>query len=182
MAHYLEHYDDQVGCGISRVYSGAPLQRGNGIGSFLGGLFRRVIPILKSGARVLGKEALRTGVSVMEDMDANTPFKEALKKRVIESGHNLKRKATEKLGNLMKGSGYKALRGGPRGQLLRGRGAGSIGSRRKGVKKSKLRKKKPGLAGIKKKKITLKRKKKKKKKSCCGSKRRRTVADIFGAR
>lgn len=93
--------------GIPRVFVGAPYQRGHGIGSFLGGLFRRVFPYLRKGVRAVGKEALRAGINVIEDVENNTPLKDALKTRFKESRGNLKRKATEKISNLMKGSGYK---------------------------------------------------------------------------
>ncbi|XP_011631040.1 uncharacterized protein LOC105423095 [Pogonomyrmex barbatus] len=57
--------------------------------------------------RAVGKEALRAGIGVMEDVENNTPFREAVKTRLKESGGNLKRKAKENISNLMKGSGYK---------------------------------------------------------------------------
>lgn len=105
-----EYYETQNGRGggIPRVFVGAPYQRGHGIGSFLGGLFRRVLPFLSKGARAVGKEALRAGINVIEDVENNTPWKEAIKTRLKESRRNLKRKATEKISNLMRGSGYKA--------------------------------------------------------------------------
>ena len=110
---YEAYYDDDIqrggnrGGGILRVFIGSPYQRGHGIGSFLGGLFRKILPYLSRGARVVGKEALRAGLNVIEDVENNTPMKEALKTRLKESGGNLKRKAEEKINNLMTGSGYK---------------------------------------------------------------------------
>ena len=100
-----EYYDIQSGRGggIPRVFVGAPYQRGHGIGSFLGGLFRRVFPYLSKGVRAVGKEALRAGINVIEDVENNTPFKEAVKSRLKESRGNLKRKAKEKISSLMKG-------------------------------------------------------------------------------
>ena len=43
------------------------VQRGNGIGSFFRGLFRFVKP-LYSGAKAIGKEALKTGSNIITDM------------------------------------------------------------------------------------------------------------------
>lgn len=116
MAYYDEYFDMQTGSGartgyggISHVYIGSPNQRGHGIGSFLGGLFRRIIPLLKQGARTVGKEALRSGMNVATDiMESGIHPREAFKTRLRESGENLKRKAEEKISTLMKGSGYKA--------------------------------------------------------------------------
>lgn len=103
-----EYYNPPIrGGGIPRVFVGAPYQRGHGIGSFLGGLFRKVLPYLTKGVRAVGKEALRTGINVIEDVENNTPFKVALGNRLKESRGNLKRKAEEKINSLMKGSGYK---------------------------------------------------------------------------
>ncbi|RLU21738.1 hypothetical protein DMN91_006114 [Ooceraea biroi] len=72
------------GGGIPRIFVGAPYQRGHGIGSFLGGLFMRVLPYLGKGARAVGKEALRAGLSVLEDVGNNTPLKEAVKTTVLQ--------------------------------------------------------------------------------------------------
>jgi len=48
--------------GIGPIYSVPPfVQRGHGIGSSLRGLWRTVRPVLWSGAKSLGREALRTG-------------------------------------------------------------------------------------------------------------------------
>lgn len=95
------------GGGIPRVFVGSSYQRGHGIGSFLGGLFRKVLPYLGKGLRAVGKEALRAGMNVIEDVGNNTALRESVKNRFAESRGNLKRKAEEKIKNLMKGSGYK---------------------------------------------------------------------------
>ena len=63
----LRYYQHQAGRGscrgvIGSVYSVPPIyQRGYGIGSFLGGLWRMVRPILWSGAKTVGRETLRKG-------------------------------------------------------------------------------------------------------------------------
>ncbi|XP_072766287.1 uncharacterized protein F54H12.2-like [Anoplolepis gracilipes] len=66
MTDYYEYYNLQSGRGggIPRVFVGAPYQRGHGIGSFLGGLFRRILPYLSRGACAVGKEALQAGTSI----------------------------------------------------------------------------------------------------------------------
>lgn len=109
---YDEYFNNQIGCGystgIGRVYIGS-YQRGHGgVGRFLAGLFRRVLPLLKSGAKTLGKEAVRTGINVVNDVTTqNKPISEAFQNRIRESARNLKRKAEEKLDKMMQGSGYK---------------------------------------------------------------------------
>ena len=110
MDRYDEYFDVQLGVrgGVGRIYIGAPYQRGHGgIGSFLAGVFRRVLPLLSRGAKAVGKEALRAGANIVSDIATrNTPVSESFRTRVKESGQVLKRKAEEKLDKLMEGSGY----------------------------------------------------------------------------
>ncbi|KAL6254777.1 hypothetical protein P5V15_014106 [Pogonomyrmex californicus] len=53
------------------------------------------------------KETLRVGINALEDVGNNIPLKESIKTRFKELSRNLKRKAEEKIKDLMKGSGYK---------------------------------------------------------------------------
>lgn len=107
---YQLYYANQAGSGIGAIYRGAPYQRGHGIGSFLGGIFRSILPLFKTGARAVGKEALRTGSNFLGDLVQNRPAKEAFRGRLQEAGINLKRKADQKIDSLMVGSGYKRSR------------------------------------------------------------------------
>lgn len=107
---YLKYYTHQAGSGVSNVYRGAEYQRGHGIGSFLGGLFRSVTPLLKSGVKALGKEALRSGLGFVSDMAYSVPTKESVRNRVKEMTGNLKRRADNKIESIMEGSGYKRRR------------------------------------------------------------------------
>lgn len=107
---YQQYYANQAGSGIGAIYRGAPYQRGHGIGSFLGGIFRSILPLFKTGARVVGKEALRTGSNILGDLVENRSAKESFRDRLQEAGVNLKRKADEKIDSLMVGSGYKRKR------------------------------------------------------------------------
>lgn len=107
---YQKYYADQAGHGIGAIYRGSPYQKGHGIGSFLGGIFRSILPLFKTGARAVGKEALRTGVNILGDVAENRPIKEAFHGRLQEAGKNLKRKADRKMDVLMEGSGYKRPR------------------------------------------------------------------------
>lgn len=107
---YQQYYINQAGNGIGAIYRGAPYQRGHGIGSFLGGIFRSILPLFKTGARVVGKEALRTGANILGDLVENKSAKEVLQNRLQEAGKNLKRKANSKLEQMMTGSGYKKIK------------------------------------------------------------------------
>lgn len=109
MSHYIQYYDEQIGGGgVKSYYVGSRYQRGNGVGAWLGGLLRRVLPYVASGAKAVGKEALRAGVRVVGDVANNgANFKEALASRARESRQTLKRKAADKLSEMMKGEGYK---------------------------------------------------------------------------
>lgn len=126
---YQHYYTHQAGSGIGIIYKGVPHQRGNGIGSFLGGLFRSVLPLLTSGARVVGKEALNAGIGLLSDIASARPLKQSLQSRLKDVNSNLKRKADEKIDSLMSGSGYKNRR--PFKKLA----IRSKASKRKGVKK-----------------------------------------------
>ncbi|OXU19552.1 hypothetical protein TSAR_003802, partial [Trichomalopsis sarcophagae] len=71
-------------------------QIGAGIGSYLKGLFRRVLPLVKRGAKSVGKDATCTSAKIMDDvMNENRPFREVLSKCVHEGGDNLKRKVVQ---------------------------------------------------------------------------------------
>jgi hypothetical protein len=81
-------------------------QKGAGIGSYLGGLFRRVFPLLRSGVKAVGKEALSTGVNLLKDVFGGRSLGESVGARVTEAGTNLSRKVGTKLQGMV-GSGYK---------------------------------------------------------------------------
>lgn len=171
--------DKQVGMGrrgyggISHVYIGTPNQRGHGIGSFLGGLFRSILPFLKSGAKAVGKEVLRTGVKIASDVvDREIPVRDSFHTRVRESGRNLKRQAEEKIDTLMRGSGYIPDSLNDAEHSVYNRSPMHIGTAKKiRVSKSKKRPKKRVASQKNKKKKRVVNKKKKKK--------LRTVSDIF---
>ena len=134
---YHHHYGEG-GRGINNIYVGSQHQRGHGLGSFFTGLFRRALPFLTKGARVVGKEALCAGVNILDDVaENNRSFKEAFKNRINESGQNLKCKAVEKLNKIMEESGYKGL---PR-KILRRRKERSKTIKRKRVGKRKTKRK-----------------------------------------
>lgn len=88
-SHYSQYFihQAQTGSGMG-YYSGMHSQRGHGLGSFLGGLFRTVLPLLKTGARVLGNEALKAGAGFLGDMATHADPMDSFKQRAAELGGN----------------------------------------------------------------------------------------------
>jgi len=97
------YYLDQAGSGMGEFYSGPIYQRGNGIGSYLSGLFRRVLPVLKRRSIAAGKEILNSGAKFMSDMEKNKKPHDAFNERARETLGNLKRIA-------MYGEGFKTAK------------------------------------------------------------------------
>ena len=107
---YTEYYLRQA---EGKDYGGgytSSSQKGDGLGSFLGGLFRRVLPLFKSGAKALGKGALSTGVNLLRDAITGKSMKDSMRTRITEAGGNLTTKAARKMESMV-GSGYKRCNG-----------------------------------------------------------------------
>lgn len=103
---YTAYYLNQAGCGFSNVYAGPMYQKGYGIGSFLGGLFRSVYPILKKGASIVGSELLKSGSNLLGDIASAQDPQIAIKRRGKEAINNLSRV----VGDKMFGAGYKTTK------------------------------------------------------------------------
>ena len=80
---YEDYYVKQSGNGMP-VFHGARMQRDHGLGSILSGLLRRAWPVIQSGAKAFGKQFLKTGLQVANDVVEGQTFKESGKKRVPE--------------------------------------------------------------------------------------------------
>jgi len=85
---YQDYYLNQVGRGLP-VYRGYVGQRGGGLGSVLGGLFRSAVPLLKSGGKQLLKHGAKAGLKVLDDVMSGQSIASSAKKRAKESGLNL---------------------------------------------------------------------------------------------
>jgi hypothetical protein len=103
--HYTRYFVGQSGVGgssIGRLYKASfRVQRGNGLGSFLRGLFGFVKP-LYSGAKAVGREALSTGFNILTDIlnkDPGQPVETIFKKRFAEAKGNLQQKIKNMTGN-----------------------------------------------------------------------------------
>jgi hypothetical protein len=66
---YHDYYLHQAGRGYP-VYVGTRYQRGHGLGSIFGALFKVAVPLLKKGAKTLGRKALKTSLNIAEDVVA----------------------------------------------------------------------------------------------------------------
>ena len=62
------------------VFYGARTQRDHGLGSIIGGLFRRALPFLSIGAKILGQQAM----NVATDMIDSKSFQDSTKSRLKE--------------------------------------------------------------------------------------------------
>ena len=78
-ALYEDYYTRQSG-GEVPVFYGARTQRGHGLGSILGGLFRRALLFLSSGAKILDQKAM----NVASDMTDGKSFQDSAKSRLKE--------------------------------------------------------------------------------------------------
>ena len=76
---YEDYYLNQSGNGMS-VFQGARMQRGHGLGSFLSGLFRNAWPLIQTGAKAFGKQFLRTGLQIANDVADGQELKESEQK------------------------------------------------------------------------------------------------------
>lgn len=92
---YTSYYLNQAGSGYGGIYSGPVYQRGYGIGSFLGGLFRAVIPLIRKGSIILGKECLKSGMDVVNDMENNEEVFSSLKRRGSELYQNIQKRTMD---------------------------------------------------------------------------------------
>ena len=81
---YETYYMDQTGNGMP-VFYGSRGQRGHGLGSILGGLFRGAMPMIKRGLAAFGKQALRTGLEMANDVADGYSVKSSAKQRIPQA-------------------------------------------------------------------------------------------------
>ena len=112
------------------VFQGAALQKGYGLGGILGGLLRSAVPLLKQGAKAIGKTALKSGIGLAQDALTGQNFKSAAKKRLKEAGKSLKNQAAQRMSG--EGRRYGNNR---RNRKRRGGAGGGGGVSRKSIKR-----------------------------------------------
>lgn len=111
---YTDYYLQQAGGGFD-IYSGAPYVRGYGIGSFLGGLWRVVMPLIKKGSIHVGREMAKSASNVFQDLGQDIDFKTSAKQRGLESLENIRKRAFGEMG----GTGYNSRKRRARSQSCR---------------------------------------------------------------
>lgn len=107
---HIAYYQAQAnGRGVGGVHKYAKTQRGNGIGSFFGGLFRRIMPYIKSGISSVGSELVSSGANILRDVLKGRDTKDSISERLTNVGTNLGAQASAKVSSML-GLGYKRRR------------------------------------------------------------------------
>ena len=91
-ASYEKYYLDQVGHG--EYFSGAAFQRGYGLGNIFASLGKAILPLVKFGAKAIGKQALKSGAAFASNVLAGKNVKQAALERTKQAGSTLLRQAT----------------------------------------------------------------------------------------
>lgn len=105
---YTDYYLSQIGGGLNDIgplyVSPRYYQQGRGVGSFLGGIFKYLKPLLYSGLEAIKKQTLKAGVNVLNDI-GKRPFKDILKQQGKQAVDELTEKGMRKLQKLSEQSG-----------------------------------------------------------------------------
>jgi hypothetical protein len=96
MNAYEKYYISQAG-GALPVFAGARTQKGHGLGSLFQGLARAATPLLVSGAKAAGKQAIKSGLQVMGDVARGRNLKRSLKNRGMQGVQQLLDSGIKKL-------------------------------------------------------------------------------------
>lgn len=132
---YTSYYVNQAGGNFNNFYSGPIYQRGNGIGSFLSGLFRVVMPLVKKGVLAAGDETLKSSFKIAKDIVTHGDIHKSVQERGREAIMNM----GSRTANHMFGSGMIASKCYDNKQLKLKR---QSVKKRKTVRKNKCSKKK----------------------------------------
>ncbi|GFY77377.1 uncharacterized protein F54H12.2 [Trichonephila inaurata madagascariensis] len=97
---YEDYYVNQAGNGLS-YYQGQSFQKGYGIGGWFKRLFRTALPFLTRGAKSVGKEVLKTGTQIANDLLEGQNLEDAAKHRAKETGRKLAREAIKKADDML---------------------------------------------------------------------------------
>ena len=95
--YYNDYYSRQVGEGLG-FFSGSTIQKGAGIGSLLGSVFRKTLPLIKSGAAHVGKQLLSTGVNIARDVLQGKNIKQSAGDNFKSAGAGLLTALSDSLG------------------------------------------------------------------------------------
>ena len=89
---FENHYKTQIGGGF---YAGVKHQRGYGLGGIFSKIGRFVIPLLKPVAKSIGRQVLRSGTLVADDILKGESPAAAFKKNLKRDAKELFRKASK---------------------------------------------------------------------------------------
>ena len=89
------YYLHQVGHG-GPYFSGSAYQKGYGLGGIFSSIAKTVLPLVKSGAKAIGKQVLRSGVGFASDVLEGKNAKQAAIDRAKSAGSNLLKVAVRK--------------------------------------------------------------------------------------
>lgn len=106
---FEEYYSNQGGNGLP-YYKGISLQRGSGLGGIFKSMYRMVLPLFKSGARALGKQALKSGIDIANDYVQGKDLKTASEQRAREAAKILTDKASTKVKTMIGGNKRKRVK------------------------------------------------------------------------
>lgn len=129
--------------GAIRGFAGREMQYGNGLGTFGRTLLRWAKPILK----YLGREGLKTGVNIGQDLLENRDIKESVSERMKESGAQIATDAVAAVKKKLTGRGRKSRKGRKKKKMARKRRTKTRGNkkpvarRRKTVRRRRSRRK-----------------------------------------
>lgn len=85
---YARYYGNQVGSGIA-PYSGLSRVSGHGFGSMLANVWRFLSPIVAPSLQIMKKEALNSGINILNDLSLDRPVKTSVKKHLSTAGKNI---------------------------------------------------------------------------------------------
>lgn len=106
MVQYGSGLDD-----IGSIYRGPQfVQRGRGIGSIFGGLWKHLAPLASSGLKALGKQSLLTGSNVLRDWTTGKNLKSSLLEQGQDAINNLAQKGVNKLKKMQSGKGFLTIK------------------------------------------------------------------------
>src|SRR5678816_29151 len=88
-----------------RVFRGSRMQRGYGLGGFFASLFRRAIPLFKSGGKYLAKKAAKTGIDTFQDIMGGVDPRAAVKRRLADTSDEMLDDVKRKIRRKMTGQG-----------------------------------------------------------------------------
>ena len=96
--YYDDYYRKQHGNGGYAVHRGRT-QRGNGLGGMLKSGLSAILPMLKSGAKSIGKSLLNTGIGIAQDALEGKDVGASSTKRFKRSASSLLRDLSSTLGD-----------------------------------------------------------------------------------